>query len=133
MKPNGGRVYLLTAKWLPVLKALLKRDYGLLKESLKEISYPEDSLSYLNKNGVLTLQGGVPSLYTIMEAKLIIEPCGNIYAAILDEGKRFLYFTNDQEYLDKLPPAIDEWRTKIESLRSESSEVPKLPVIFKIK
>lgn len=115
----------------PALTALLKRDYGLLKESLKEVSYPEDSLSYLDKKGVLTLQGGVPGLYTIMEAKLIIEPCGNIYAAILDEGKRFFYFTSDQEYVDKLPPAIDEWRTKIESLRSESSEVPKLPIVFR--
>lgn len=117
----------------PALKALLKRDYGLLKESLKEVSYPEDSLSYLDKNGSLTFAGGVPGLYTIMEAKLVIEPCGNIYAAILDEGKRFLYFTNDQEYVDKLPLAIDQWRAKIESLRSESSEVPKLPVIFRIK
>ena len=117
----------------PALKVLLKRDYGLLKESLKEVSYPEDSLSYLDKNGALTFAGGVPGLYTIMEAKLIIEPCGNIYAAILDEGKRFIYFTNDQKYVDKLPPAIEQWRAKIESLRSESSEVPKLPVIFKNK
>ena len=117
----------------PALKVLLKRDYGLLKESLKEVSYPEDSLSYLDKNGVLTLQGGVPGLYTIMEAKLIIEPCGNVYAAILDEGKRFLYFTNDQKFLDKLLPAIEQWRTKIESLRSESGEVPKLPIVFKNK
>lgn len=117
----------------PALKALLKRDYGLLKESLKEVSYPEDSLSYLDKNRVLTLQGGVPGLFTIMEAKLIIEPCGNVYAAILDEGKRFLFFTNDQKYLGKLPPAIEQWRTKIESLRSESGEVPKLPVVFRSK
>ena len=117
----------------PALKSLLKRDYGLLKESLKEVSYPEDSLSYLDKNGSLTFAGGAPGLYTIMEAKLVIEPCGNIYAAILDEGKRFLYFTNDQEYVDKLPLAIDQWRAKIESLRSESGEVPKLPVIFRIK
>ena len=117
----------------PTLKALLKRDYGLLKESLKEVSYPEDSLSYLDKNGVLTLQGGVPGLYTIMEAKLVIEPCGNIYAAILDEGKRFLFFTNDQKYLGKLPPAIEQWITRIESLRGDSGEVPKLPIVFKNK
>lgn len=117
----------------PALRALLKRDYGLLKESLKEVSYPEDSLSYLDKNGVLTLQGGVPGLYTILEAKLIIEPCGNIYSAVLDEGKRFLYFTNDRKYVDKLPPAIEQWITRIESLRSESGDVPKLPIVFKNK
>jgi len=115
------------------LRTLLKSDYGLLKESLKEVSYPEDWDSYLDKNGVLTFEGGVPGLYTIMEAKLIIEPCGNIYAAILDEGKRFLYFTNDQKYVDKLPPAIEQWRTRIESLRSQTSEVPKLPIVFESK
>ena len=117
----------------PALRALLKTDYGKLKESLKEVSYPEDSLSYLDKNGVLTFAGGVPGLYTIMEAILIIEPCGNIYAAILDNGKRFLYFTNDQKNVDKLPPAIEQWRTKIESLRSETKEVPKLPIVFRNK
>ena len=87
----------------------------------------------MDKNGALTFAGGVEGLYTIMEAKLIIEPCGNIYVAILDEGKQFLYFTNDQKYIDKLPPAIEEWRSNVESRRSQPSEVPKLPVVFKSK
>jgi hypothetical protein len=68
-----------------------------------------------------------------MEAKLIIEPCGNIYAVILDEGKRFLYFSNDRRYIDNLPTAIDEWRLEVESRRSQPSEVPKLPVVFRSK
>jgi len=117
----------------PALKTLLKSDYGNLKESLKEVSYPADSLSYMDKNGVLTFEGGVPGLYTIMEAKLIVESCGNIYALILVEGKRFLYFSNDQKYIDKLPPAIDDWRSNVESRRSQPTEVPKLPVVFKSK
>ena len=115
----------------PALRTLLKRDYGLLKESLGQAIYPEDSDFFVDKNGVLTLQGGVKGLYTIMEAALIIEPCGNIYAAILDEGKQFLYFTNDQKYANRLPPAIEEWRGNVESRRSKPSEVPKLPVVFK--
>ena len=113
----------------PVLRTLLKNDYGLLKESLERVTYP-DSLSFVDKKGVLTLEGGAQHLFTIMEAKLIVESCGNIYALILDEGKRFLYFTNDQKYVDKLPPAIEQWRTRIESLRSETSEVPRLPIVF---
>lgn len=117
----------------PALRALLKRDYGLLRESLKRPTYPEDSDSFMDKNGVLAFAGGVPGLYTIMEAKLIIEPCGNIYAAILDNGERFLYFTSDQKYVDKLPPAIEQWRIRIESLRSQPREVPKLPIVFKNK
>ena len=117
----------------PALRALLKSNYGLLKESLGQVNHPEDSDSFMNKNGVLTLEGAVKGLYTIMEAKLIIEPCGNIYAAILDEGKQFLYFTNDQKYVGKLPPAIEEWRVGVESRRSQPSEVPKLPVVFKNK
>ena len=121
---------------LPALKSLLKTDLGTLKASLKEVTYPDTpdgALSYLDKNGVLTLEGGVPGLYTIMEARLVIEPCGHIYAAILDEGKRFLFFTNDQDSLDKLPPAFEQWRTGIEKLRSENGDVPKLPIIFKNK
>ncbi|HZE72202.1 MAG TPA: hypothetical protein VE135_22060 [Pyrinomonadaceae bacterium] len=115
----------------PALRALLKGDLGKLKESLKEVTYPEDSLSYLDKNGVLTLEGGVPGLYTIMEAKLIIEPCGNLYAAILDNGERFLYFTNDRKQTDKLPSEIDQWRVKIEKNRNESRSVEALPVVIK--
>jgi hypothetical protein len=115
------------------LRALLKNDYGLLKESLDQVTYPDDSDNFMDKNGVLTLEGGVKGLYTIMEAALIIEPCGNIYVLILNEGKRFLYFTNDQKHLNRLPPAIDEWRNNVESRRSQPSELPKLPVIFKNK
>lgn len=117
----------------PALKRVLRSDYGLLRESLKHPTYPEASDSFMDKNGALTFAGGVEGLYTIMEAKLIIEPCGNIYVAILDEGKQFLYFTNDQKYIDKLPPAIEEWRSNVESRRSQPSEVPKLPVVFKSK
>ena len=120
----------LDAEVAPALRALLKTDLRMLKESLKAV---DDSDSYDDKNGVLTLEGGVPGLYTIMEAKLVIEPCGHIYAALLDNGERFLYFTNDQEYLDKLPPMIEQWRSKIESARSENSEKPKLTVVFKSK
>jgi hypothetical protein len=116
----------------PALRVLLKRDYQLLKESLQRVTYP-DSLSFLDKDGVLTLEGGAEHLFTIMEAALIIEPCGNIYALILNEGKRFLYFTNDQKYTNRLPPAIEEWRSNVESRRSQPIELPKLPVVFKNK
>ena len=116
----------------PALKALLKKDYGLLRDSLQEVNYP-DSLSFVDKQGVLTLEGGVKGLYTIMEAALIIEPCGNIYAAILDDGKRFLYFTNDQTFIGTLPPATEKWRADVESRRSQPTEVSKLPVVFKSK
>src|SRR6266498_1570147 len=53
----------------PALRALLKKDYGLLKESLQEVDYP-DSLTFVDKKGVLTFEGGVKGLYTIMEAVL---------------------------------------------------------------
>jgi hypothetical protein len=114
----------------PALKALLKTDYRNLVESLKNVEYP-DSLSFVDKNGVLSLAGGVPGLRTIMEAVLIVEPCGNIYAAILDQGERILYFTNDKEKTGKLPPAIEEWRQRLESSRSSTGSKPELPVLFK--
>jgi hypothetical protein len=114
----------------PALKALLKRDYRKLVESLKSVEYP-DSLSFVDQNGVLKLEGGVPGLRTIMEAVLIVEPCGNIYAAVLDQGERILYFTNDKEKTGKLPPAIEEWRQRLESSRSSTGSKPELPVLFK--
>jgi hypothetical protein len=132
-KSNGWSRIFGDREVAPALTTLLKSDYGLLKESLKQPTYPEDSDSFMDNNGVLTFEGGVPGLYTIMEAEVVIEPCGNIYAVILDNGKRFLYFSNDQKYVDKLPPAIEHWRAGIESRRSQPNEVPKLPVVFKTK
>ena len=114
----------------PVLKGLLKNDYRKLADSLKSVDYP-DSLSFVDNKGVLRLKGGVPGLYTIMEAILIVEPCGNIYVAILDQGERILYFTNDGEYTGKLPPAIEEWRAGLERARSSTSSQPELPILFK--
>ena len=116
-----------------VLKPLLGKDYRKLIESMTEVSYPEDSLSLVDRRGVLTLRGFVPGLFTIMEAMLIVEPCGTIYAAILDEGKRFLYFSNDKEYIDRLPAAIDQWRNGIEEVRTRPQTKPQLPVVFKSK
>ena len=130
--PRWSRVF-MDPEVANALKALFKNDMAKLKESLKEVSYPEDSLSYVDKNGVLTLEGGVPGLYTIMEAKLVIEPCGKIYGAILDQGERFLYFTNDSRGADKMNPAIEQWRVKIEALRSQSSHVSELPIVFKTR
>lgn len=115
----------------PALKGLLKNNYRTLVESLKRVNYPEDSLSLVDEKGVLRLEGGVPGLYTIMEAILIVEPCGNIYTAMLDRGERILYFTNDREYTGKLPPAIEEWRTRLESARSSPVNKPQLSVVFK--
>jgi hypothetical protein len=132
-KSNGWSRIFSDREVAPALRTLLKSSYGQLKESLQQPAYPEDSDSFMDKNGVLIFEGGAPGLYTIMEAKLVLEPCGNIYAAILDNGERFLYFSNDQKYLDKLPPAIEQWRAGIETRRSQPSEVPKLPVVFKSK
>ena len=120
----------------PVLKSLLGKDYHKLTENMSQASYPEDTkdpLSFVDRKGVLTLRGFVPGLFTIMEAMLIVEPCGNIYAAVLDDGKRFLYFSNDKEYLERLPAAIEEWRSGIEKARSGIEKKPELPVVFKSK
>ena len=115
------------------LKILLKKDYRKLVENIRRASYPEDSLSFVDRNGVLTVRGFVPGLFTIMEGMLIVEPCGNMYVAILDDGDRFLYFSNDKEYVARLPPAIDEWRVSIEKARSTLEKKPELPVVFRSK
>ena len=130
-KHNWSRVF-RDREVAPVLRRLLKNDYHLLIWSLKSVSYPENSLSYVDQKGVLTLRGFVPGLGTIMEALLVVEPCGNIYVGILDSD-RFLYFSNDKEYIAQLSPVIDQWRAGIEQLRSQTEKRPELPVVFKSK
>jgi hypothetical protein len=130
-KHNWSRVF-RDKEVAPVLRRLLKNDYRLLIWSLKSVSYPENSLSYVDPKGVLTLRGFVPGLGTIMEALLVVEPCGNIYVGILDNN-RFLYFSNDKEYIARLSPVIEQWRTGIEQLRSQPEKTPELPVVFKSK
>jgi len=116
-----------------VLRPLLGKDYRVLIENMQQVSYPEDSLSLVDRKGVLTLRGFVPGLFTISEAMLIVEPCGQVYAAILDQGERFLYFSNDKEYIDRLPAAIDQWRNGIEEVRSRPERKPPLPIVFRSK
>jgi hypothetical protein len=129
-KGNGWSRVFRDREVAPILKALLKNDYRKLPDSLKSANYP-DSLSFVDGQGVLKLEGGVPGLYTITEAILVVEPCGHIYAAILDQGERILYFTNDREYTGTLPPAIEEWRKRLESSRSNPASKPELPIDFK--
>ena len=114
----------------PILRNLLKSDYRKLTGNLEEVVYLDNN-TFLDSNGVLRLVGGVPHAYTIAEAILIIEPCGDIYAAILEDGERFLYYTNNREHADNLAPAIQEWISNVEQRRSSPSEEPKLPIIFK--
>src|ERR1051325_11133579 len=38
----------------PALRTLLKSSYGQLNESLQQPAYPEDSDSFMDKNGVIT-------------------------------------------------------------------------------
>jgi hypothetical protein len=130
-KHNWSRVF-RDREVAPVVRRLLKNDYHLLIGSLKSVSYPDDSLSLVDRKGVLTLRGFVPGLGTIMEALLAVEPCGNIYVGILD-GNRFLYFSNDKEYIERLSPVMEQWRAGIEQLRSQFERRPELPVVFKSK
>ena len=114
----------------PILKTLLKSDYRKLTGNLEQVVYLDNN-TFLDSNGVLRLVGGVPHAYTIAEAILIIEPCGDIYAAILEDGERFLYYTNNREHTANLAPAIQEWISDVEKRRSSISEEPKLPIVFK--
>ncbi|HEY7911655.1 MAG TPA: hypothetical protein VIG62_07060 [Blastocatellia bacterium] len=116
----------------PALRNLLKEDYRKLPGNLQRVEYP-DNLSLVDSNGVLKLAGGIPGLYTISEAILIIEPCGSIYVTILEGGERFLYYTNDREHAGDLTPAIQEWISDVERRRSSNGEKAKLPIVFKYR
>jgi hypothetical protein len=53
----------------------------------------------------------VRGMYMIMEAIVMWTPKNKFYAAVIDE-EVVRYFSNDPEYLDKIPKTIENWRER---------------------
>lgn len=77
------------------LEELLKEEYERFIESMQLIDLPMD---YNQHDGTITMHGGVPGLFTIMEGKMQVNEEGDLHVAYLDDF-RIMYFTNRMEDL----------------------------------
>jgi hypothetical protein len=98
------------------LKALLKNDYQKLVGNMENIDITNP---LVDRKGALTVAGGVPGAYTIAEGIFRIEPCGNVYAAILDQGKKVIFYTNDPAYVMERPDFVEKWRERFPDVEVE--------------
>jgi hypothetical protein len=76
--------------------------------------------SVVNGAGALEADGCAPHVCTIEEAKIYIEGSGEIYIAILHDGDKIMYFTNNQTYNTKL----------IAPIKNFANSFPNTKVIF---
>jgi uncharacterized protein len=89
---------------LAAFKKIVGKYAELFEESFHLIS-EEDDLDHFNAK---VSAGGVAGLFTFMEGIIMQRPNGMIYAAVID-GDSVRYFSNDPQYIKKLPKTIDKW------------------------
>jgi len=100
------------------LKKLMGSDYKKYEQNTQQVDITD---ALVGSDGVLRAYGAVPHLYTISETALIIKPNGSIYVAVLEDGKRVLYYTNDKSMARTLPKEFTQW----------SSRFSNIPVVYK--
>lgn len=109
------------AKLNESFKRLVGADYKKIFETF-QVTY-ENEEKDLDGFGASILTGGVSGLFTIMEGIIIYDKTGKMWAAILNpEQETVNYYTNDSNYLGKLPQTIQTWKDK---------KQPKWSVVFK--
>ena len=92
---------------LAAFKKIVGKYAELFEESFHLIS-EEDDLDDFNAK---VSAGGVSGLFTIMEGIIMQRPNGMIYAAVID-GDSVRYFSNDPQYIKKLPKTIENWMVR---------------------
>lgn len=86
-----------------MLKELLGTQYSYVKECLYSIS---DDVSYLD--GRYFMKGGMPGMYTIMEAAVSLSETGELECAFLKDGICH-YYTNTADLYDTPSKQMREW------------------------
>jgi len=92
-----------------VLKRLMGADYKKYKQTTEQIEMGDP---LVGSDGVLRVYGAIPHLYTIAETALMVKPNGSIYVAVLENGERVLYYTNDNSSANTLPKEFTQWRSR---------------------
>ena len=89
-----------------IFRALTGNKYSLFLESTQLTSQDED----LDSLNTIVKSSAVRGLFTLMENIIMIDPENTIWAAVIDDKQRVLYFTNSKLYRNALPKTIDNWR-----------------------
>jgi hypothetical protein len=93
-----------------IFRSLVGDSYSLFVNSTQMTSEDDD----LDSLHATVHSSGVRGLFTIMENIVMIDSSNNIWAAVIDDNKVY-YFTNSQEYKNRLPKTIDSWRQNFKS------------------
>jgi hypothetical protein len=90
-----------------IFKSLVGSSYSLFVNTTQLTSEKDD----LDSLSAKVMASGVRGLFTSMEDIIMIDSLNNIWAAVIDNsGNEVLYFTNHNDYKDKLPKTIENWR-----------------------
>lgn len=84
---------------------MVGRDYQWFVDSMGMVTQEED----LDGFGAKVYQGTVRGLSTIVEAIIMFNGAGKMWAAVID-GEVVKYYTTDPDFKNKLPRTIEKWR-----------------------
>jgi hypothetical protein len=90
-----------------VFRMLVKEGYQLFVNSTQLVGEEED----LDSLGVQVKSAGVRGMYTYMENIVMVDSAMNVWAAVIDNDTVY-YYTNHNDYKDRLPKTIDVWRER---------------------
>lgn len=93
-----------------IFKSLVGGSYSLFVNSTQMTSEDDD----LDSLHATVHSSGVRGLFTIMENIVIIDSSNNVWAGVINDHKVY-YFTNKQEYKNRIPKTIDNWRQRFKN------------------
>ncbi len=100
-----------------IFRALVGDNYESFVQTT-QLTSKDDDLDTLNAS---VMASGIRGLFTSMENIIMINDENEIWAAVILDDNKVLYFTNSTQYKDKLPATIEHWRENFKDY----------PVIFK--
>jgi hypothetical protein len=89
-----------------IFRSLVGGSYSLFVNST-QLTSEDDDLDSMN---TVVKSSGIRGLFTLMENIIMIDSVNNIWAAVINDKQKVLYFTNSKVYKNKLPKTIDNWR-----------------------
>ena len=89
-----------------IFRSLVGGSYSLFVNST-QLTSEDDDLDSMN---TVVKSSGIRGLFTLMENMIMIDSVNNIWAAVIDDKQKVLYFTNSKVHKNRLPKTIDNWR-----------------------
>ncbi|MDZ5471866.1 hypothetical protein SM124_08900 [Bacillus sp. 31A1R] len=100
-------------------RKMVGKDYSKFVDSM-QIIYEDSDRDNLKAK---VYSGGVRGLYTIMEAVVMHNSKGQMWAAVIVDGEKIHYYSNVKSYKKKYPKTFKEW----------SSRFSNYPIVYKSK